>query len=187
MGEGDRPGLTDELGELVIEIAHTRMNADPEKAYPWAEVPTLLDSAESVDDLWVMEATAERIIAAGRDVLTEIRKRMASDVAEFGAIRLGATLYRVGKKGSREIIEGQEKPLLAWLAEDLKDAVPASAVRITAVRAVAEKRDLDAKVVEATFYFWDEDPDELHALLRIHEGSSSIPQYFAKMSHGDRR
>jgi hypothetical protein len=120
-------------------------------------------------------------------VLAEIRRRMATDVGEFGAVRMGATLYRVGKKRDRKIIDGQDKALLDWLGDDLASAVPASAVRITAVRAVAEKRDLEVKTVEDTFYFWDEDPNEPHALLRIHEASSSIPKYFATMSHGDRR
>lgn len=188
MGEGDRPGLIAEVGELVTEVAHVASTLDESPSeYPWEQVVTLLDSAESIDDLWVMEAASERFVAAAKEVLAEIRRRMASDVGEFGAVRMGNTLYRVGKKRDRKIIVGQDKALLAWLGDDLASAVPASAVRITAVRAVAEKRDLEVKTVEDTFYFWDEDPDEPFALVRVHEASPSIPQYFATMTHGDRR
>lgn len=184
MGEGDRQGLIEEIGYFIAEEVARFSLTD---VYEWSEERTVLDSAEGIDDLWVMEAASERLVAASKEVLYEIRRRMATDVAELGAVRMGTTLYRVGRKRERKIIDGQEKPLLAWLGDDLKDAVPASAVRITAVRAIAERRDILPEVVEGTFYFWDEDPNEPHALLRIHEASSSIPKYFAAMSHGDRR
>ncbi len=181
MGEGDRPGLKRELAEIILEVAEVDHDE-----FPWSnEGVWLFDSAEDIDDLWVMEAAAERLIAAAKEVLYEIRRRMATDVAEFGAVRLGDTLYRVGKKGSREIIVGQEQPLLDWVGDDLRTSVPATAVRITAVRAIAERRGLDAEVVEDTFYFWDSDPSEPYSLIRVYE--TKAPKYFAAMTHGDRR
>ncbi len=177
MGEGDRPGLKREMVEVILDVADIGM-ADAHPVY-------LFDSAEGIDDLWMMESAAEGLIAASKEVLAEIRRRMAEDIDEFGAIRLGDTLYRVGNKWERKVIEGQEKMLLDWLGEDLKTAVSASAVRITAVRAVAEKRGLKGEAVEDTFYFIDSDPDEPYELLRIY--GSKAPKYFAAMKHGDRR
>ncbi len=181
MGEGDRPGLKAEMNALIREVAET------DGTFGWDDLLyiVLLDSAEGIDDLWIMESAAEQLIAAGKDVLAEIRRRMATDVAEFGPVRLGDTLYRFGNKWERKIIDGQDKMLLDWLGDDLKTAVPASAVRITAVRAIAEKRDLDAKVVEDTFYVIETDPDEPHELQRV--WGSRLPKYFATMKHGDRR
>ena len=181
MGEGDRPGLKAQVASLILEVAEAN------GTYGWDDLvmTPFLDSAEGIDDLWVMEAAAERLIAAGKEVLAEIRRRMASDVAELGAVRLGDTLYRVGKKGERKVIDGQEKPLMEWLGPDLKDAVNAGDVKITAVRAIAERRNQTAKAVEDTFYWWDSDPDEPYTLIRIYE--TKAPKYFAAMSHGDRR
>ena len=85
MGEGDRPGLKRLLGELVLEIA----DRDDPASFPWEALYTLVDSVEGIDDLWVMEAAAERLIAGAKEVLYEIRRRMATDIGEFGPI-LGA-------------------------------------------------------------------------------------------------
>ena len=177
MGEGDRPGLKRELVEVILDVADIGMD-DAHPVY-------LFDSAEGIDDLWIMESAAEQLVAAGKEVLAEIRRRMADDIGEFGAIRLGEILYRVGNKWERKVIEGQEKHLLEWLGDDLKTAVPASAVRITAVRAIAKKRHHIPKTIEDTFYFIDSDPDEPYELLRIY--GSKAPKYFAAMKHGDRR
>ena len=181
MVEGDRPGLNSLVSSLILEVT----NADGTFGWDELDMAPLLDSAEEIDDLWIMEAAAERLIAAGKTVLSEIRRRMATDVAELGAVRLGDTLYRVGKKGERKVIEGQEQPLLDWVGEDLRTSVPASAVRITAVRAIAERRGYEEKVIEDTFYFWDSDPDEPNSLIRT--ARRRAPKYFATMEHGDRR
>lgn len=180
MGEGDRPGLKRELVELILEVAEVDHDE-----FPWSEPLYLFDSSEGIDDLWIMESAAQGLIAAGQEILAEIRKRMAADVSEFGAIRLGETLYRVGQKWERKVIDGQDKMLLDWLGKDLKTAVPASSVRITAVRAIAEKRGLKPEAVEDTFYFIESDPDDPYELQRLY--GSRLPKYFAAMKHGDRR
>jgi hypothetical protein len=177
VGDGDRPGLKRELVELIHEVADVGMDG----AHP----VFLFDSAEGIDDLWIMESAAEQLLAASKGVLDEIRHLMATDVGEFGSIRLGETLYRVGKKWERKVIDGQDKMLLDWLGVDLKTAVPASAVRITAVRAVAEKRGLKGETVEDTFYVIESDPDDPYELQRL--TGSRLPKYFAAMKHGDRR
>ena len=178
MGDEYRPGLTRLLSELVLEVA------EPEE-FDWsAEGVTMIDTAEGIDDLWVMEGAADRLVVASKKVLAEIRRHMSVDIEELGTVRLGDTLYQSRPKWDRTIIEGQEKPLLEWLAEDLKDAVNATAVRITAVRAIAEKRGQEPEVVEATFYLYGPVSDE-HVLTRTIE--SKAPKYFGKMEHGDRQ
>ena len=176
MGDNDRPGLKRELAELILEVA--------EFGIAGAHPVYLFDSAEGIDDLWVMEGAADRLVVASKEVLTEIRRHMSLDIEELGTVRLGDTLYQSRPKWDRTIIEGQEKPLLEWLGKDLKDAINATAVRITAVRAIAKKRGQEPEVVEATFYLYGPVSDE-HVLTRTIE--SKAPKYFANMEHGDRR
>ncbi len=182
MGDEHRPGLIEAVGDLVITVAHNQL--DYPEDYPWPDSTTLVDSAEGIDDLWVMEATAERLVAAAREVLTEVRRRMSVDIEELGSVRLGDKLYQSKIKYERAIIDGQDKPLLEWLGEDLKDAVNADDVKITAVRAIAKRRNQTPKVIEETFYVYEKQGDEL-VLTRIPEFRA--PKYFAAMEHGERR
>ncbi len=178
MGDSDRPGLKRELVELILEVAEVDLGE-----FPWPDQYVFV-SAEGIDDLWVMEGAAQRLVAASQEVLAEIRRHMSVDIEELGTVRLGDALYQSRPKWARTIIEGQEKPLLEWLGEDLKDAINATAVRITAVRAIAKKRGQEPEVVEQTFYLYGPINDE-HVLTRTIE--SQAPKYFANMEHGDRR
>lgn len=190
MGDQDRPRLIDETSGLVADVAQWLVDHDEvdwDELYgdwhPHNESVLLLDSAEGIDDLWQMEGAAERLIAAGRVVLAEIRRRMKADIDELGAVRLGTTLYRVKPDTSPVVIDGQEEKLLEWLGADLKYAVKASDVRITAVRGIAEKRGLTPTAIEQTFYHRDHGDD----LELIRLPASRAPKYFATMDHGDRR
>ena len=181
MGDDDRPGLRRELVELILEIAEI---AGFGGEFPWDEHLYLFDSAEGIDDLWVMEGAAESLVNASKQVLAQVRQHMSADIQELGSIRLGNMLYRSKEKWDRTVIEDQGMPLMEWLGDDLKHAVNPDNVLISAVRAIATKRDQDPKVVEETFYLFKQDGDTL-VLMRIPEDRA--PKYFANMAHGDRR
>ncbi len=178
MGDNDRPRLKQALGALILEVAEV---VDFDELEGW----TVIDSAEGIDDLWVMEGAAESLVNASKQVLAQVRQRMGADVDELGPVRLGDMLYRSGEKFDRTIIEGQGMPLMEWLGDDLKDAINPNSVLISAVRAIATKREQDPKVVEQTFYLYKRAEDGAFVLTRIPEDRA--PKYFAKMKHGERR
>jgi hypothetical protein len=178
VGEGDRPTLRRELSDLVLEVADV-------DEFDWSGELTVLDSAESIDDLWTMEATAEALMRATREVLNRVRELMIGDVAEFGSVMLGDTLYRAAPDSKRKIIPGQEGVLLDWLDDRLRDAVNPNAIRITSVRAIAEDRDVDPVMVEDTFYEKVEEEDAPMKLVKMPR--TRAPKYAQAMKHGDRR
>ncbi len=178
MGNDDRPRLKQALGALILEVAEV---VDFDELEGW----TVIDSAEGIDDLWVMEGAAESLVNASKQVLAQVRQRMGADIDELGPVRLGNKLYRSGPKMDRTVIEGQGMPLMEWLGEDLKNAINPNAVLVTAVRAIATKREQDPKVVEQTFYLYQRAEDDAFVLTRIPEDKA--PKYFANMEHGDRR
>lgn len=178
MGEGDRPTLKRELSDLILEVAEV-------DEFDWSGELTVLDSAESIDDLWTMEAQAEALTRATREVLNRIRELMIGDVAEFGTVMLGDTLYRAAPDSKRNIVEGQQDALLDWLGDDLRYAVNPNAIRITSVRAIAEQRELPVEAVEDTFYEVLEEEDAPMKLVKLPR--TRAPKYAQGMTHGDRR
>lgn len=178
MGEGDRPTLKREATELIYAVASV-------DEFDWDGEPTVLDSVENIDDLWALEAATESIIAAGRVVLGRIRELMIGDIAEFGTVMLGDTMYRAAPDSQRKIIPGQEDALMEWLGDDLRYAVNPSYVRITSVRAIAEDRGLPVKAVEDTFFEVLEEDDPPLKLVKMPR--SKAPKYAQAMEHGDRR
>ena len=178
MGEGDRPSIKRELTELILDVADV-------EEFDWDGELTVIDSAESIDDLWQMEGAADALIRAATSVRNQIRELMRQDVAEFGPIKLGDTLYRSKRDSKRQIIDGMGDKLLEWLGDDLRFAVNPNTVRITSVRAIAEERGIDAEVIEDSFYVDRDDPDAPLVLEKVHQ--SRGPKYMQAMEHGDRR
>ena len=179
MGEGDRPTLKRELSELIYEVAHIGV-----EEFDWDDI-TVLDTAESIDDLWTMEATAEALQRATRAVLARVRELMIGDVAEFGTVMLGDTLYRAAPDSQRKIVPGMEDALLEWLGDDLRYAVNPNYVRITSVRAIAEDRGHPAGAIEDTFFEVLEEDDAPMKLVKMPR--TRAPKYAQEMKHGDRR
>jgi len=167
VGEGDRPSIKRELTELILDVADV-------EEFDWDGELTVIDSAESIDDLWQMEGAADALIRAATSVRNQIRELMRQDVAEFGPIKLGDTLYRSKRDSKRQIIDGMGDKLLEWLGDDLRFAVNPNTVRITSVRAIAEERGIDAEVIEDSFYVDRDDPDAPLVLEKLGSRSPKI-------------
>lgn len=129
---------------------------------------------------------ADRQVAAAKETQRRLREHLASVIGEGGAYRDHTdTVYRSAQGKPRRIVTpGSERALLEWLGADLARAVPASAVRVTSVRGIAEQRyreqvplneamadGFDQRIkehveaVEGTFYTWADDPDTAGLVL----------------------
>lgn len=137
------------------------------------------DNLDTTDELVKALHAAQQIVAAAQQVRDHLKGRIAEKVTERGDFRYGDLVYRVSPKSDRKVIDG--RALLEWLGDDLISAVPASAVRITSVRAIAQSRDLEPRTVEDTFFetIWGEP-----ALAEV--PISKAPKFLQDMEQGHR-
>ena len=129
--------------------------------------------------LWAALEEAAAIIRAAKWVHSQLEDLLERDVLENGSIRLGDTAYYVGSSVDRQMIDPEA--LLDWIGDQLRHVVPASSIRISGVRALAELRDLDPEVVESTFYETKYGEQELKKV------PVSKRAWAQKLEHGERR
>ena len=168
----------------------------------------LWDIAKSCDDdlenteLNALEEPQELFVARGlsieaKDSTSKINKfvdnKIANDVSEKGAIRIGEFVFNFSKGYKTE--SQDVKKLLQWatnkeLSEDplwnLVALVGNNFVpKLRGLDAVADKKGMDKQLARDTFTFkeWDEDPK----LQVIDTGLSSAPKWAINLEEGSRR
>ena len=195
------------IGDLV---AHC-LTARPE-SYPWEE-SELADGIAAgtewpLDELWIMEAMAARWVAASKEFLAEIRRRILKDVDVNGAIKLGESGYSSAPARERVLVEGMEDKLLNILEEVdmLRSAVKAKDVGITLARQAFlrwasvvklpgdddTQAATEAALLEETFYESVDRPVEKSGvegrkLSIVSERAPRAPKWIGKLDHGTRR
>ena len=153
-------------------------------------------------ELQAVDQPEELIVARGisleaKDSTTKINKfvdvKIANDVEEKGALRLGGRVYNFSK-GYKTITQDLEK-LLMWatnkeLSEDAlfnlvallgQNFVP----KLRGLDAVADKKGMDKQLARDTFTHkeWDTDPK----LSVIDVNNSTAPKWAVNLAEGDRR
>lgn len=120
-----------------------------ELAIPEADIYTLINAARyapadvelsdtyDLDDLWTVRCAAESVAAAARVIKSKVDEAIARIIGE-AAVRLDDSMLRV--KPSRTLRVLDADALFTWLGDDAREAFRADDVRITAVRAIAERR-----------------------------------------------
>lgn len=153
-------------------------------------------------ELQAVDQPEELIVARGisleaKDSTTKINKfvdvKIANDVEEKGALRLGGRVYNFSK-GYKTTTQDLEK-LLMWatnkeLSEDSlfnlvaligQNFVP----KLRGLDAVADKKGMDKQLARDTFTHkeWDTDPK----LSVIDVNNSTAPKWAVNLAEGDRR
>lgn len=175
----DNEPPTTRLIELIAELALVVAVTDD---FDFTDEHTVIDSAEGIDDLWMMEGFAEALNRASYLIVQEIRRRIGEDVKLSGTVRLGDNLYRMGKVGKPYVVP----ELMDWLGADAGAAFNINHVRKTSVEAIAKRRGEDPKVVIDTFFIYEsEEGERIEELVKVHR--SKWPKYAQGMKHGERR
>lgn len=105
----------------------------------------------ALEECWLWESEAERMVRAARATRDAIRVRMATLIGEGRVVRLGEAVYVVGWVPRRRVID--PKGLASWLGEDWSQAVRLDAgnLRVGGLRSLAERRGHDSRAVTDTF------------------------------------
>lgn len=177
MGAGNGATVTSVARDITTVVASHGDTISGEEAD--GLIPGLLPATidETLDALFA----ADRAVAAAKETQRILRDHLASLIGDGGAYRDHTDMiYRSAQGKPRRIVTpGSERALFDWLGDDLARAVPATAVRVTSVRGIAEQRVREhgetdpgrirehVETVESTFFTWQEDPDDLGLSLTI--------------------
>lgn len=184
MGAGNGATVTSVARDITTVVASHGDTISGEEADGLITglLPATID--ETLDALFA----ADRAVAAAKETQRILRDHLASLIGDGGAYRDHTDMiYRSQPARPRRMVTpGSERALLEWLGADLVMAVPASAVRVSSVRGIAERRyrqqapmseamgaGFDDRIrehveaVEGTFYTWADDPADTGLSLTI--------------------
>ena len=115
--------------------------------------------AKNTSDLGALRDMWEQVrqtIAAARQLEAAIGDRLAQELGN-GSARFGDTIYTVTRAGSRNVKDPDGFWEWAGTLENVSDLaamLSLNGIRITAVRAVAEKNGYEAETIEEAFFEW---------------------------------
>lgn len=175
----------------LIDAAHIAQAA----GFDTIDADTVEELPTGAADLWEILGVLEAYKRAVNLAIDTINTRIAADVDTNGPVRLGDYAYTVGRPAKRELIDWRS--FAAWAGDDLTSIVSITArnVRITGVRALAERRyraehaddqvddDVVARYVQAVEdTFFDTTREEEPKLLKV---PASRRKWATKLNHGE--
>jgi hypothetical protein len=131
--------------DLITILDALRSSTEPDVAELFAERAGLVNDADDWYEWW---SEAERLYRLTRLLREHINQRFAAHLGK-DSLRQGDEVLRVGSYPVRKPVDPD--PLWDFLGPDARLVIPIERVRITALRAVAERRGLDPEVIEDTF------------------------------------
>jgi hypothetical protein len=118
----------------------------------------------TAEELWLMVGRLDQWAAAAKRLKPILEEYLRRDIKVHGAIRLGDAGYYSGIKTTRKLIDPEG--LIGWLGEDAAEAFNPNTAKITAVRAIADRRYREIYEVG-----WGEDPEALDNWIAARVGA----------------
>ena len=143
-----------------------------------ALAPTFPD--KTLDELWAMRREVEGFIAAAKSVLKGCDASIAELLGEGSSVRLDDCLVRY--KQSRKLKVYNPDGLWDFLGLDARECFNVNSVRVTSLKAVAEKRGKSPDAVVNSFIDHELGDPCVEVIPE-----SKAPKYMKSMKHGEIR
>lgn len=127
--------LDDMIELLRLLYWHDAADGDPEEFDEFAEM--------KLTDLWDQRKTAQGLIEAAKKIKATIDQALAAKLGPAGVARLDDFKVQVAR--DKKLVVTDPEGFVEWIGEDWTQVfnISGSNIRTKALRAIAEKRDLD--------------------------------------------
>lgn len=135
------------------------------------------DPDATLEELWELRCAIGTITSAARKLLKAVDADI-TEVLDGNVVRFDDSFVKVAPKRTLEVYNAEG--LFDWLGDDARHCFPANGIRITSLRAVAEKRGADPRAIVNSFIDYREDA----ACVQV-VPIDKAPRYAQAMSHGE--
>lgn len=174
----------------------------PGEGYAWEDGRPWPPKRADAERLWLLLAEAERAVRAARAVKARLEALMLADVQTRGPVRFGDDVYYPGRDATWRWADPDTSPagLLRFIAqqepadatrEDVAAAigrvvrVDPRAVRITGLRALADRAGIPAEAAVDTFL--SREGEDTPTLSHHRTTLTTCPAWAKALGHGQRR
>ena len=181
----------DEILELTKEISSQDSEEIDLTVTQYGEE---LTSTENLEFLWIARNTTNLVKTKSNDIKSFSDNKMAKNIEDSGAIRLGDEVFIFNKSYSWKVQDLRN--FVKWLIEksDSEDELIESLLavmgqnfvpKLKGLDAISSSKNLNTEMIRDTFLYkeWKEKPE----LKSINTNSSSAPLWAKELKHKERR